>query len=324
MVYRLVSRSSLALAITLALLVAFGFACAEQEQPFAVGDRATPTSTPTDADRSLAAAAASPTSVPAPLPTSVPIALSTQIPTPGAAQASSDSTTNTSPALLPTSNVMIEPTRTPELVPADYDRSVDGPPNNEFVKFAQWEDNRIKLSNFVAGFIVAHGLDYPVRTIDMSPEDYKDALPNNDVDIVLEADAEWAQPYADAGVIVVLKALSSASPDTVVAVNASLWERAPEVGKFLEGYAWDGELLAAESMKIKGGRIAITENVVGLSLFKKQEDVWTEWVLPTVVKEVKAAIVDRKTGFCREFEVRSLGPYTLRVCKDDPSITIRL
>ena len=85
-------------------------------------------------------------------------------------------------------------------------------PKHELVKLAQWDDNRIKLSNFIAGYIIAHGLNYPTRLIDLEPEGYKDALPHNDVDIVLEADPEWAKPYADAGIIVVLKPLSSASP----------------------------------------------------------------------------------------------------------------
>ena len=55
-----------------------------------------------------------------------------------------------------------------------------------------------------------------------------------------------------------LKSLSSASPESVVAVNASLWKRAPEVGRFLELYEWDGDLLTTESKKIKSGGIAVT------------------------------------------------------------------
>lgn len=195
---------------------------------------------------------------------------------------------------------------------------------HELVKLAQWDENRLKLSNFVAGYIIAHGLNHPTRTIDMEPEAYKDALPNNEVDIVLEADPEWAKPYADAGIIVVLKSLSSASPDTVVAVNASLWKRVPEVGQFLEQYEWDGELLTTETKKVKSGRVAVTASVVGYNVIRRQEEMWTGWVSPEAIETIRAAIEDGRVGFCREFEVRISGPYTMRVCKDDPSVNTRL
>ena len=304
-------RTLPAQALALLLTAIVGFACAPTDSPLAVGDRATPTPTPTEAEEIQAAAAATPTPTYVPIPTSVPVNVSSESTT--ATQSSTDATATT-----------IEPTRTPVPLPADYDRSTNGVPKHELVKLAQWDDNRVKLSNFVAGYIIAHGLNYPTRLIDLDPEGYKDALPHNDVDIVLEADPEWAKPYADAGIIVVLKPLSSASPGTVVAVNASLWKRAPEVGQFLEQYEWDGELLNTESKKIKSGRIAITAAVVGHNVFKRNEEMWTEWVSPESAETVRAAMEDGKIWFCRGFEVRVIGPYTMRVCKDDPSVNTRL
>ena len=309
MAVHLSQRMFSALAITALLSVAL--ACAPTDSPLAVGDRATPTPTPTEAEQVQAAAVATPTPTWVPLPTSVSVDVASE----------SNSAT---PADKGSDAIAIEPTRTPMPLPADYSRSTSGVPMHELVKLAQWDDNRLKLSNFIAGYIIAHGLNHPARIIDMDPEEYKDALPNNDVDIVLEADPEWAKPYADAGIIVVLKPLSSASPDTVVAVNASLWKRAPEVGRFLELYEWDGELLTAESKKIKSGRIAITAAVVGHNVFKRQEEMWTNWVAPEAADTVRAAMEDGKIWFCRGFEVRVIGPYTMRVCKDDPSVNTRL
>ena len=311
MAVHLSHRTFLALALAFLALAAVGVACAPTDDPFAVGDRATPTPTPTEAERVQAAAAATPTPTWVPLPTSVSISVTPE----------STTTTQSDQA---SGEITIEPTRTPVPLPADYSWSTSGPPPHELVKLAQWDENRLKLSNFVAGYIIAHGLNHPTRVIDMDPEGYKDALPNNDVDIVLEADPEWAKPYADAGVIVVLKPLSSASPKTVVAVNAFLWQRAPEVGRFLERYEWDGDLLTAESKKIKSGRIAVTAAVVGHNVFKRQAEVWTEWVSPEAAETVRAAMEDGKIGFCREFEVRIIGPYTMRVCKDDPTVNTRL
>lgn len=304
-------RMLLPWASALVVLALVGIACAPTDSPLAVGDRATPTPTPTESERVQAAAVATPTPTYVPIPTSVPV------------NVASESTTTTQDGQQ-AGAVTIEPTRTPVPLPADYSRSTSGVPMHELVKLAQWDENRVKLSNFIAGYIIAHGLNYPTRLIDLEPEGYKDALPHNDVDIVLEADPEWAKPYADAGIIVVLKPLSSASPDTVVAVNASLWKRAPEVGKFLEQYEWDGELLTAESKKIKSGRIAITAAVVGHNVFKRNEEMWTEWVSPEAVETVRAAMEDGKIWFCRAFEVRVIGPYTMRVCKDDPSVGTRL
>ena len=304
-------RTLLVPALVVLAAVCLVLGCAPTDSPLAVGDRATPTPTPTEAERIQAAAEATPTPTWVPVPTSVPVSASSE---------SAPATQGEQGA----GAAGIEPTRTPVPVPADYNRSTDGPPVHELVKLAQWDDNRLKLSNFIAGYIIAHGLDYPTRTIDMEPEGYKDALPHNDVDIVLEADPAWAKPYVDAGVIVVLKPLSSASPDTVVAVNASLWKRAPEVGRFLEGYEWDSDLLTTESSKIKSGRIAVTAAVVGHNIFKRQEEMWTRWVSPEAAESVKAAMQEGKIWFCRAFEVRIIGPYTMRVCKDDPSVNTRL
>ena len=309
MAVHLSQRMFMALAIT--ALVSVALACAPTDSPLAVGDRATPTPTPTEAEEARAAAAATPTPTWVPLPTSVSVTAATESTTATSADKGAD-------------KITIDPTRTPVPLPADYSRSTSGIPMHELVKLAQWDEKRLELSNFIAGYIIAHGLNYPTRIIDLDPEGYKDALPNNDVDIVLEADPEWAKPYAEAGIIVVLKPLSSASPDTVVAVNASLWKRAPEVGRFLELYEWDGELLTAESKKIKSGRIAITAAVVGHNVFKRQEEMWTNWVAPEAADTVRAAMADGKIWFCRGFEVRVIGPYTMRVCKDDPSVNTRL
>ena len=297
-------RTFLSWVLTFLIMGLVGFACAPTDDPFAVGDRATPTPTPTEAEQVAAAAAATPTPTWVPVPTSVSIS--------STASGQADAGT------------AIEPTRTPEPVPTDYNRSTEGPPKHELVKLAQWDENRLKLSNFIAGYIIAHGLNFPTRAIELEPEEYKDALVHNDVDIVLEADPEWAKPYADAGIIVLLNPLSPASPDTVVAVNASLWKRAPEVGAFLERYEWDGELLTEEAKKIKSGRIAITASVVGHNVFKRQEEMWTQWVSPEAAETVRAAMEEGKIGFCREFEVRTVGPYIMRVCKDQPTVSTRL
>ncbi len=323
----LTNRHGLILAAV--LLIVLTLACAKQDEPFRVGDRATPTSTPTDAEKAQVAAAiaAVRTSTPVPVPTSVPTPTPVQAlsPTPVPSGQSEPSSADTSsPTVTPETTAqaisLVQPTRTPEPLPEDYDRTALGPPKHELMKFAEWDENRIKLSNWIAGYIVAHGLDHPVRIIETNPDDYKDGLPHGDIDIVLEADPAWAQPYADAGVLVVLGPLSSASPDTVVAVNASVWQRAPEVGKFLEEYALDGDSLTADAGKFKTGRIPITEKVLGLSYMKDSQATWSTWIDAATTEVITAAIADGTFTLCRSFETRTALNSPIRVCRDDPTV----
>jgi hypothetical protein len=217
--------------------------------------------------------------------------------------------------------VAVDPTHTPVPPPDDYSLRTHGPSRDELIKFAQWDENRVKLGNWVAGYIVAHGLDHPVRVIDLEPEEYKDKLPHSDVDIVMEADPVWAKPYVDAGILILLGPLSDASPDTVVAVNASIWSRAPRVGQFLEQYGWNGEQLTAESSKIRGGRIAVRENIIGLSFIEENKSIWGQWIDGDTALRVDTAVSDGKIGHCRQFEERRTASFT-RICVDDPSISI--
>ena len=345
----------------LILVVAVLGACAEQESPLIAGDLATPTSTPTVHELAEAAAAATATPTAVPLPTSVPVAVPTsttpptavptepptstpeptatavpagETPEPTAVQAGQTpepATPTPTPAPPPTATPVPEPTsppamavgptHTPVPLPEDYSLRTHGPPPIELIKFAQWDENRVKLGNWVAGYIIAHGLDHPVRVIEMEPEEYKDKLPHGDVDIVMEADPAWAQPYVDAGILILLGPLSDASPDTVVAVNASIWSRAPRVGQLLEKYEWNGEQLTTESAKIRGGRIAVRENIIGLSFIEGNGPVWGAWVDSDTATRVETAVSDGKVGHCRQFEERRTASFT-RICIDDPSISI--
>jgi hypothetical protein len=159
-----------------------------------------------------------------------------------------------------------------------------------------------------------------VRIIETNPDNYKDGLPHGDIDIVLEADPTWAQPYADAGVLVLLGPLSSASPDTVVAVNASVRQRAPEVGKFFEEYVLESEALATDASKFKSGRIAITEGVLGLTYLKNSQATWSTWIDAASMEDIVVAIADRVVSLCRSFETRTAVNSPIRVCRDDPTV----
>ncbi len=194
-----------------------------------------------------------------------------------------------------------------------------GPSKDELIKFANWDDNRVKLTNWIAGYIVAHGLDHPVRMIDVDPEAYQDALTKNDVDIVLETDPAWAREEAESDDIIVLGTLSSENPDAKIVVHASMAERAPDVVEFLKSYALDGDVIRNQAARMTGGRTGLRENVVGFNFLKGFEEMWTPWVSAGAVENVKGAIEDGKSSLCRKW-VTQFEPERTSYCEDDPSM----
>ena len=196
------------------------------------------------------------------------------------------------------------------------------PPKDELIKFANWDDNRIKLTNWIAAYIVAHGLDHPIRIIDVEPDAYQDALTKNDVDIVLEADPAWAQQQADLGNVIVLGTLTSENPEAKIAVHASMSKRAPDVIEFLRSYSPDSDVISKEAAKIRGSRVGVKENAVGLNFLKNFEAMWTPWVPSDAVELVKAEVADGNFSLCREWVIfmpDKYGGVRTKYCIDDPS-----
>ena len=198
------------------------------------------------------------------------------------------------------------------------------PLKDELIKFANWEDSPLVLVNWMAGYIVAHGLDRPVRIIDVEDGAYQEPLVQNDVDIVFAADAAWADEQAEAGNVVLLGNASPTDGVLSIVVHPSMLRRAPDVIELLENFVIDSEVLAQQSARIRGGRVGLKENAVGLDIMKKSPDVWTHWVGAEIVALVMQAIEDGKIGHCREFVNYAPGQpgnESSRYCKDDPTKT---
>ena len=196
------------------------------------------------------------------------------------------------------------------------------PPKDELMKFANWDDNPVKLLNWIAAYIVAHGLDRPIRVIDIEDAQYQDRLLQNDVDIVLAADPVWAKDQADSGALVLLDNPSPVDPNLAIAVHPSMTQRAPDVIELLENLRIESGFLAAQSAMIRGGRIGLKENVIGLNILKKNPEVWTPWVGKETAAVVAQAVEDGKIGHCREFvnyAPDQVGNEGSRYCKDDPT-----
>ena len=198
------------------------------------------------------------------------------------------------------------------------------PPKDELIKFANWDDNPVKLMNWVAAYIIAHGLDRPIRIIDVADGAYQEPLLANDVDIVIAADGAWAEEQSGAGKVLRLGNASPVDATLAVVLHPSMEQRAPDVVRFLETLSIDADLLAKQSAMIRGGRVGLKENAVGLIFLKREYAVWMNWVSEDVAAIVNQAIEDGKIGHCRQFinyAPDRMGNEGSRYCKDDPTKT---
>ena len=175
------------------------------------------------------------------------------------------------------------------------------PPKDELIKFANWDDNPVKLLNWIAGYIIAHGLDRPIRVIDVEEGAYQEPLLANDVDIVIAADGAWAEEQSGAGKVLRLGNASPVDATFAVVLHPSMEQRAPDVVRFLESMTIEAELLSKQSAMIRGGRVGLKENAVGVNFLKREYAVWMNWVGEDVAALVTQAIEDGDIGHCRQF-----------------------
>ena len=198
------------------------------------------------------------------------------------------------------------------------------PPKDELIKFANWDDNPVKLLNWIAAYIIAHGLDRPIRVIDVEEGAYQEPVLANDVDIVIAADGAWAEEQSSAGKVIRLGSASPVDATLAVVLHPSMEQRAPDVVRFLETLTIEAELLSKQSAMIRGGRVGLKENAVGLNFLKREYAVWMNWVSEDVATLVNQAIEDGKIGHCRQFinyAPDRMGNEGSRYCKDDPTKT---
>ena len=120
------------------------------------------------------------------------------------------------------------------------------PPKDELIKFANWDDNPVKLLNWIAAYIIAHGLDRPIRVIDVEEGAYQEPVLANDVDIVIAADGAWAEEQAGAGKVLRLGNASPVDATLAVVLHPSMEQRAPDVVRLLETLTIEDELLAKQ------------------------------------------------------------------------------
>ena len=72
----------------------------------------------------------------------------------------------------------------------------------ETIKIAEWDDNTLKMLNFLAGYVIVFGFDHTVELVDLEERHYGDALLAGDVHLVLWMEEDWHKTTGgDAGIV---------------------------------------------------------------------------------------------------------------------------
>lgn len=171
---------------------------------------------------------------------------------------------------------------------------------NGTVRIAQWNDPAIQMENFIVGFIIVQGMLYEAKIVELLDADYRTALESGEVDLVLEMSrtesSDWYQSVTESGTVLDVGSLFGDESEFRIGIRSELREMAPPVYDLLSKTEADEEVLSDLAARITGGRVGIKPNVAALIFFKDHEDVWTSWVRPDVVDNVKAAIGEGKTS----------------------------
>ncbi len=199
---------------------------------------------------------------------------------------------------------VVESTPTPN--PEEYDAGtmLENIPSKGEIKLVNWQVKGISLCNNLAGYIIAHGYLFNVTLVDMTPEEYQEALVQGQTDAILALPrsdlSDWYAAGIESGAIKDVGSLFEGNPDLRIVVNPSLKERAPEVVEFLSKVKpGDEKLSELESQISLTGRVAVTPTVGALRYLKANQDVWTQWVPEDVAKNVNTAIEGGKSSLKR-------------------------
>ena len=191
------------------------------------------------------------------------------------------------PSPVPVANV------TPErIITHKYDIISKG----ETIKIAEWDDNTLKMLNFLAGYVIVFGFDHSVELVDLEDRHYGDALLAGDVHLVLWMEEDWQNTTgADAGIID-LGTVYEAEAGLRIGASPALEEASDEIVAFLREFVPGDETVESLASRITGGRIGMRPNVAGLKYFKDNGEVWTQWIAPEIAEGVQTAIDDGKAG----------------------------
>ena len=166
----------------------------------------------------------------------------------------------------------------------------------ETIKIAEWDDNTLKMLNFLAGYVIVFGFDHAVELVDLEDTHYGDALLAGDVHLVLWMEEDWHKTTgADAGILNI-STLYEAEADLRIGASPALEEASKEIVEFLGSFVPGDETVESLASRITGGRIGMRPNVAGVKYFKENSEVWTQWIDTDIAEAVQTAVDEGKTG----------------------------
>lgn len=166
----------------------------------------------------------------------------------------------------------------------------------ETIKIAEWDDNTLKMLNFLAGYVIIFGFDHAVELVDLGERHYGEALLTGDVHLVLWMEEDWHKSTGGDAGIVDLGTLYESETNLRIGASPALEEASNGIAGFLRSFVPGDETVESLASRITGGRIGMRPNVAGVKYFKENSEVWTQWIAPEFAEGVQKAIDDNKTG----------------------------
>lgn len=186
-----------------------------------------------------------------------------------------------------------QPDETPvETLVNEYDLLTSG----ETIKIAEWEDNRVKLLNFLAGYVIVFGFDHPVEIVSVDQGDYGPALLNGDVHLVIQMEQDWYESTGRSAGVLNIGAPFENLANSRIGANPGLQDIAPGIVEFLSSFVPGDERTDELASRITGGRFGMRPSVAAIKYFKENEEVWTQWVGGDIALLVKDAVKGNKTA----------------------------
>jgi hypothetical protein len=172
------------------------------------------------------------------------------------------------------------------------------------VEIAEWDDNIVRLVNFIVGYPLVQGYVYGVELVEVPDGDYRAALEAGEVDVVLALSraesSDWYEAALEAGTVIDLGSLFGDGSDFRIGVTEEFSERIPEVVELLRSMTPGEEVITDLASRISGGRVGISPNVAGIMYFQRNEDAWTQWMTSEAINGIKSALEERMTGLFRK------------------------
>ena len=127
----------------------------------------------------------------------------------------------------------------------------------ETIKIAEWDDNTLKMLNFLAGYVIVFGFDHTVELVDLEDRHYGDALLAGDVHLVLWMEEDWHKTTGGDAGIVDLGTLYEAESNLRIGSSPALEEASRDIVDFLSSFVPGDEQVESLASRITGGRIGI-------------------------------------------------------------------